>query len=122
VKVVRVDNDASVYVEVANISTLGIVAVSLETTKDGASYTTTLRGSFKGDKPEIVIKPNQTAIMNMSLVFGDVPLRIGGVFYEDGSEDGCATSLKTLHDVKESEVKKESSNETNHPHPGLNNR
>jgi hypothetical protein len=108
--------DATVKVQIENVSDLGITAVSLEATNGRASYTVTLRSSFKEDKPIIVIKPHQTDNLIMGLVFGDVPLQIGGVFYEDGTEEGCTSSLKTLHELIEAaKSKKESSNETN-PH------
>ena len=60
-----------------------------------ASYTTTLRSSFKEDKPEVVLKPYDIGNLSMSMPFGNVPLKIGGVMYDDGSEDGCVSSLKT---------------------------
>ena len=106
----------TIEVQIENVSNLGIIAVSLEATKGSESYTTTLRTSFKEDKPMVVIKPHQTGKLNMSRLFGDVPLQIGGVFYEDGTEEGCASSLKTLHEVRDTEKsKKESSSEAN-PH------
>jgi len=94
---------ATVEVQIENLSELGIVAVALDAHKNGESYTVTLRSSFKGAKPEVVIKPHETDSLSMQLVFGDVPLQIGSVFYEDGTEEGCVSSLKTLHEVKESE-------------------
>src|SRR5882724_3135208 len=93
--------DATVKVQIENLSDLGITAVSLEATNGRASYTVTLRSSFKEDRPIIVIKPHQTDTLIMGLVFGDVPLQIGGVFYENGTEEGCASSLKTLHELME---------------------
>jgi len=112
-------SNATVEVQIENVSDLGITAVSLEATNDRASYTVTLRSSFKEDRPIIVVKPHQTDTLIMGLVFGDVPLQIGGVFYEDGTEEGCTSSLKTLHEVRDTEKsKKESSNEAN-PHNPL---
>ena len=96
----------TIEVQIENVSQLGILAVSLEATNGSESYTTTLRGSFKEDKPIVVIKSHGTGKLSMSLPFGDVPLRIGGVFYEDGTEQGCDSSLKTLHEIKENEKSK----------------
>lgn len=110
----------TIEVQVKNLSNLGIVAISLEATNGSESYTTTLRGSFKIDEPQVVIKPHERGNLSMSSPFGYVPLQIGGVFYEDGTEDGCASSLKTLHEIKESEKqKKEPYRETipHSPHP-----
>ena len=111
--------NATVEVQIENVSSLGIIAVSLDATNGCESYTTTLRSSFKEDRPIIVVKPHQTDTLIMGLVFGDVPLQIGGVFYEDGTEEGCTSSLKTLHELIEAaKSKKESSNEAN-PHSPL---
>ena len=108
--------NATVEVQIENVSDLGIIAISVEATNGIETYTVAHHPSFKEDKPTVVIKPHEIDNLNMSLHLGDVPLQIGGVFYEDGTEEGCASSLKTLHEVKEAEKsKKESSHETN-PH------
>ena len=110
----------AINVQVENLSDLGIIAISLEATNGSESYTTTLRSSFKKDIPSVVIKPHDIGTLNMTSPFGNVPLQIGGVLYDDGSEDGCISSLKTLHEVKDSEKKKEPPNEAspNGPLPG----
>ena len=105
-----------INVQVENLSNLGVIAISLEATNGRESYTTTLRSSFRKDVPTVVIKPHDIGTLDMSSPFGNVPLQIGGVLYDDGSEDGCDTSLKTLHEVKDSEKNKEPLNETSSPH------
>jgi len=106
---------ATVEVQIENLSDFGIVAVAMDASKNGESYTVTLRSSFKETKPTVVIKPHETGSLNMQLFFGDVPLRIGSVFYENGTEEGCASSLKTLREVRESENSKGALHETNPP-------
>jgi len=101
--------DARVDVQIENLSDLGITAVSLEATGDRASYTVTHQSSFKEDRPIIVIKPHETDNLIMGLVFGEVPLQIGAVFYGDGTEEGCASSLKALHEVIETAKSKKES-------------
>jgi hypothetical protein len=115
-------SDEVINVQVENLSDLGIIAVSLEATRGRSSYITTLRSSFKEDKPQVVIKPHDIGNLTMTSPFGVVPLQIGGVMYDDGTEDGCVSSLKTLHEVKDSEKKKEPLNETNTPSPNSRNR
>ena len=107
-----------IEVQVENLSDRGIIAISLEATNGISSYTTTKRSSFKKGMPVVVIKPHETETLTMTSPFGDVPLQIGGVLYQDGTEEGCTSSLKTLHEVKESEEKKEPLNEKNPNIPG----
>lgn len=108
--------DARVEVEIENVSNLGIVAVSLEATKCPESYMTTFGPSYREDKLIVVMKPHETQILNIPQNFADVPLQLGAAIYEDETEEGCASSLKTLHELKEAEKsKKESSHETS-PH------
>jgi len=92
---------ATVTVEVENTSDLGIIAVSLESTKGKDTYTV-LTSTFEADEPTPVIKPHETHTLSMGLsnVFSEVPLKIGSVVYVDGTEEGCESSLKTMRNSK----------------------
>lgn len=104
---------ARVAVEVENTAEVGIIAITLESKKDGQAFIVSLRSSFEDDvEPTVVIKPNDVATLTMPMAntFRDVPLEIGSVMYADGSEIGDKHSLETMHKVKDHEkkVKKES--------------
>jgi len=103
--------DASLAVEVKNITETGIVAIAMESTNGKEAYTVTLRSSFQGN-PRAVIESRETGTLRMEVgnIFPNALLRIGGVIYSDGTEEGCGSSLQTLHELKkEDEKKKESS-------------
>jgi len=96
--------DPTIVVEVENASEVGIIAISIESVKGREAFENTLRTSFEGDQiPIVVIKPHETGKLNMAMnsVFVGVPLRIGGVMYADGTEEGCDRGLKTLHRVRD---------------------
>jgi hypothetical protein len=100
--------DAYLTIEVENTSDVGITAIAIETAKGPGKYQV-IRSGFGADKePLIVIKPHgtNTLIMAVTNVYRGVPLLIGSVMYADGTEEGCGSSLKTVHQVKERELLK----------------
>jgi len=98
--------DATVAVEVENTSELGIIAISIESSKGRESYGV-LSSTFEADEPIAIIEPHATATLKIAVanVFPHVPLQIGSVMYIDGTEDGCTESLKTMHKLKASQEK-----------------
>lgn len=92
---------ATIAVEVENTSEVDIIAISMESIKGKESYGV-LTSSFEADEPLAVIKPHSTATLTMEVanVFTHVPLQIGSVMYADGTQEGCASSLKNMRDSK----------------------
>jgi hypothetical protein len=101
--------DASLMVQVENTTNVGIIAIQIESVNDREAFETTLRTSFDNDQPPtVVIKPHEvgTLIASLNNILAGVPLRIGGVMYEDGTEEGCERGLGTLHQVRDHDKSK----------------
>jgi hypothetical protein len=99
---------ATIAVEVENAGEVGIIAITLESKKDGHVVMVSLRSSFEGDAdPRVVIEPHEVGTLEIPVAntFSDVPLEIGSVMYANGSEVGDPESLKTMHKVKDHEKK-----------------
>jgi hypothetical protein len=100
--------NATIVVEVENTAEIGIIAITLESKKEGQAFIVSLRTSFEGDgEPRVVIKPHEVGKLEIAVTntFSDVPLEIGSVMYADGSEAGDPESLETMHKVKDHEKK-----------------
>lgn len=96
--------DAVASIELKNKSNKAILAVSVETGRPDEAYGVTVNGFSEGDEaPEAVIQPHGFLMVEFSLYNikpGD-PIRVSGVVYADGSEDGEKTALETIHGQRE---------------------
>lgn len=92
---------ATVAVEVENTSDLAVIAIEVETTKGKETYGV-VESTFEADEPTAVIEPRATHILTVAAanLYPRVPLQIGSVMYADGTEDGCAASIKRMRDSK----------------------
>ncbi len=86
--------------ELENTAFVGIVSISIEQiankTKNGVT-----KSGFTPDKPPIVIiAPGERETLTLDNLDGNSPLRIGAAIFSDGTEEGCAGSLKTIRAVK----------------------
>ncbi len=97
-----------VLIEVRNNSDKAMIAVAVESGDDKDSAGVSLNG-FKnnGEEPAIVLKPHGSLKVRFSLsdVRPGFPIRIAGVMYADGTEEGDESALGTLHRQKEHEQK-----------------
>lgn len=96
--VMQGDNQAAAL-EIENIAYIGIVSISVEQiankTKNGVT-----KSGFTPDKPpSVVIAPGESKTITLTLEW-NTPLRIGAAIFSDGTEEGCAASLKTIHEVR----------------------
>ncbi|MCU1267645.1 MAG: hypothetical protein JWM21_3963 [Acidobacteria bacterium] len=99
--------DAALVVELKNEAEVGITAIVLSTTRDRETYEITRSASFSEDgNPKTVIEPHSSGKMTMALPFPQASIQIGGVLYSDGTEEGCKSSLKTLHGMMKDELKR----------------
>lgn len=123
VRVIKVDvtDYGMVLLQVENLTDLGVIAVSFESEKDGETHTTIPHTPFKQTEQKeqiILIKPRDTTSVSIGQgsIFTGVPLNLGSVVYSDGTEEGCSSSLETLHEVKE-RPNQEPPNEKDPPKP-----
>ena len=110
IKLKNAAQDATVEIELRNNSPKTIVSVNIESGDDRDSSGTTQTG-FRGNPPKVVVLPNETFNMDFSLsnVIRGLPIRINGVFYADGSEDGEAKVLERMRRMRERNEQKRSS-------------
>jgi hypothetical protein len=100
--------DASVAAEIENLSDAGVVAVAMEATTPREAYMVSRTSSLTEGKPAVVLENHRTMILEMPLtnIFPDAQLKIGGVFYADGREEGCGSALETMREYRDEEKKK----------------
>lgn len=104
----RDESRALVLIEIRNDSDKAIIAVAVESGDDKDSSGISLNG-LEGidEQPATVLKPHGTLKVRFSLkdVRPGLPIRIAGVMYADGTEEGEESALGTLHRQKEHEQK-----------------
>ncbi len=96
--------DTVVEIEVRNNSDKPVIAFTVEsgTPEDAAGIT--VNGFNDGDvPPTVVIEPHgsKTVLFPLSNVKPGFPIKISGVMYEDGTQDGEEATLETVRGQKE---------------------
>ncbi|HVF56402.1 MAG TPA: hypothetical protein VM934_09645 [Pyrinomonadaceae bacterium] len=94
----------TVVIEIRNNSDKPIIAVAIESGNDRDASGVTLNGFKSEDEPPlIVLKPYSTITMRLPLssVMPGHPIKVGGVMYADGSEDGDEDTLETMRRQRE---------------------
>jgi len=95
---------AAVALEVRNNSDKAVIAVAIVSGDDKDASGITTNGFPEGDDPPfIVMEPYGTRTFEMPLsnLLPGKPLKIGGVAYADGTEEGDKMTLETMHGQKE---------------------
>jgi hypothetical protein len=94
--------DGTIAVEVENTNDIGVIAISLESVKKAGEVYSVLRHSFGTDQPIIIINPHATGTLKIEItnINPHAPLRIGSVMFADGSEEGCKSSIESMHESK----------------------
>lgn len=96
--------DAVVAIEIRNNSDKPIIAIAVESgdEKDASGIST---DGFRGEDqpPSVILPPHGTIVMEMTVgnLLPGKPLKIAGVMYLDGTEDGDELTRKTLREHKE---------------------
>ena len=93
-----------VAIEIRNNSDKPIIAISVESGDDKNASGTGAYGFKDGDEPPaVVIAPHETITIDMPLsdVLPGQPIKVAGVMYADGTEDGEKGALGTLRRQKE---------------------
>lgn len=96
--------NAVVVIQLRNTSGKPIVAVDIESGNENDSSGQTVSGFHDGALPaSIIAQPNETLELEFPLanVLPGSPIRIGGVMYADGTEEGEERILKIMHGRKE---------------------
>ncbi|MCA1638151.1 MAG: hypothetical protein LC768_07420, partial [Acidobacteria bacterium] len=96
--------DAIAVIKMRNNSDKPIIAITIVSGDDKDSSGINFNGFNEGNvPPSIVIQPYETFEMDMPLanLRPSFPIRIGGVMYADGIEDGEEETLRTMRGQKE---------------------
>ena len=100
------NGDQTVAIELENNAYVDITAVAIETRKGSEKYEVTESGFSSDNEPLIIIPSHKRRTFQIGNLYVNVPVRIGSVMYADGEEEGCGSSLKTLHYTKDRDTKK----------------
>jgi hypothetical protein len=92
--------------EVQNEAYVGIVAISLEQTANKQKQSIEKNGFRPDGPPLVVIAPGERKKLTIGNLGDKSPIRIGGVIFSDGEEEGCGSSLKSLHQSRAYYTKK----------------
>jgi len=92
--------------ELENQAYIGVISISIETTGDKEKHSV-VWSAFTPDKPPlIIIPPGEKGRIAIGDLSAYSPIRIGGVMFSDGTEEGCEASLKSMRKLKEFHTKK----------------
>lgn len=86
--------------ELENEAYIGVISVSLDHISDKMKYAVVESGFTPDKPPMIVIPPGERKTITIGNLGANSPIRIGGVMFSDGTEEGCESSLKTMRESK----------------------
>lgn len=95
---------AAVVIEIKNNTDKPVIAVTLESGNGKDAYGVTTNGFREGDEPPLVVMEPHGSIaveMPLSNLTPGEPIKVGGVIYADGTEEGDDVTLKTMRSQKE---------------------
>ena len=93
------DTPAAVL-ELENTAYVGIVSITVEQIANKTTNGVTRSGFSPGKPPIVIIASGEKQTIKFGNLDGNSPLRIGAAIFSDGTEEGCATSLKTIRAVR----------------------
>lgn len=93
--------DGYVTIMVENTSDVGIIAISIESKKGKEGYSV-IENTFGTDEPLVIIEPHSIHKLRMEVsnIRPGLPIQIGAVVFADGTEEGCTSSLESMHETK----------------------
>lgn len=95
---------AVVAIEIRNNSEKPIIAIAIESGNDKDASGVSTDGFKEGDEPpSVILPPHGSIIMEMAVdnLMPGKPLKIAGVMYADGSDEGDELTRKTLRGHRE---------------------
>ena len=105
-KLVNHGDSQVAVLEVENQAYVGVISISVETMVDKAKYSVVKTGFSPDKEPLIIIPPREKASIEIGNLTANSPIKIASVMFSDGTEEGCASSLKTMHEIKDHDTKK----------------
>ena len=96
--------------QLMNNTDKSIIAVSIEwTSKETHIEQSLVINSFGADTPEILVEPHSLYAVTMPVenLSPESKVQVGSIMFADGTESGCANSLKSLHELKSKREKEQ---------------
>jgi hypothetical protein len=93
--------------EVQNEAYIGVISISVEQLVNRERHSIVSSGFTPDQPPQIVIPPGERKTITLGYLSPKAPIRIGGVMFADGTEEGCASSLKSMRELKDFHTKRE---------------
>lgn len=88
-------------VELENQAFIDVVSVSVEQLYRGGKDSVVSSGFSPDSPPSAVILPGQRRKMTVANLHSQSLIRIAGVMFSDGTEEGCESSLRDMREVRE---------------------
>ena len=105
-ELVNQGNSQVAVLELENQAYVGVISISVETIVDKDKHSV-VWSAFSPDKPPlIIIPPQEKGTIQIGNLAANSPIRIGSVMFSDGTEEGCASSVKTMREMKDHDTKK----------------
>jgi hypothetical protein len=101
----RGDSQVAVL-ELENQAYVGVISISVETILDESKYSVVKTGFSPDKEPLIIIPPREKGSIEIGNLSPNSAIQIASVMFSDGTEEGCAPSLKTMHEIKDHDTKK----------------
>jgi len=92
--------------EVENEAYVGVISISVEQLVNREKHSTVESGFTPDQPPLTVIRPSETKTITLGNLGAKAPIRIGGVIFADGTEEGCGSSLKSMRELKDFHMNK----------------
>ncbi|HKP38357.1 MAG TPA: hypothetical protein VJT71_15970 [Pyrinomonadaceae bacterium] len=92
--------------EVENEAYIGVVSISVEQLANRERHSVVPSGFTPDQPPQIVIPPGERMTITLGYLSTKAPIRIGGVMFADGTEEGCDSSLKSMRELKDFHTRK----------------
>jgi len=93
--------------EVQNEGYIGVISISVEQLANRERHSSVESGFTLDQPPQIVIPPGERMTITLGNLDAKPPIRIGGVIFTDGTEEGCQSSLKSMRELRDFHTKKE---------------
>jgi len=92
--------------ELENQAYVGVTSLSIEQIYKGGSNAVIESGFSPDKEPLIIIPPGGRKTAHIGNLEANSLIRIGSVMFSDGTEEGCASSLKEAREIKDRDTKK----------------
>ena len=92
--------------ELQNDAHVDVVSISIEQIAKMQRHATNRSGYTPDAPPVSVIAPGQRTTLTLGNLDGNSPIRVGAALFANGEQEGCKSSLREIHRLKDFDTKK----------------